>query len=295
MLTGKLGDVVYQITRDARGEFVQSAYNYVPDPRNPQTDNQICARASMACIERAMFTYYDLIYNAFQGCEAGVQSINEFSRLNYQMVRNIFDTFYDVPEIEDPYFDFPKKGQKSARGGVFTMCNGSLPSPTYFSERYSIANNPLFSIHDSQNVRNERLGDWLDRHSLKRGDVVDFFFFDEGTSDSYNFLGRFQLGALDNANLSTIITSSNFRSLLNVKSNCGANIVYYNDIGNFVIEWQGSAADHNSYVSCFGTKLSRFDKGFWKFNRGFMHATLALMREVVKWQDPYKVFSTWKD
>lgn len=115
LMSGKLGQYVYQITRDASGNFQQNIYGYVADPLNPSTDAQICARASMACIERAMFTFYDVIYNSFEGKSAGILSMNEFSRINYQSVREYFDFWYDQPENEDMVWDFPLKGQQTAR------------------------------------------------------------------------------------------------------------------------------------------------------------------------------------
>lgn len=294
LLSGKAGDVVYSITRDASGAYRQNLKQYNPDPFNPSTELQICARASMACIERAMFTFYDVIANAFQNYDSVVDSVDQFSKLNYQDVRTYFDLSYADEDNPETPWDYPFKGNTMPRGGRFLISHGSLPYDDRFVYGYRLGSSPQFYFYSRESIPNQTIGDFLAWHNMKIGDICDVLFFVDGTTDSYNFLGRVQMYVKSGTNPKTIITSSNFRSLLNIKSNVPVNVVYYNDQGNFVITWQGSQADRNRGVVCFGCKRSRYENYKWYFN----HCELTLTNEVAfgsaGWNTPRQVFDKWK-
>lgn len=294
LLSGRVGDVVYAITRDSSGGFRQSLSSYNPNPFNPSTELQICARASMACIERAMFTYYAVIQNAFQNCAAGEQSVNEFSRLNYQDIRQYFDlTYADEDNPETPY-DYPFKSNTMARGGRFLISNGSLLSDGRFVYGYILGQRPQFYFYDSASRPNQTLGEWMKARFMLPGDILDVLFFVDGTSDSYNFLGRVQLSVDIGTNLNTILTSANFKRLLNIVANVPVNIAYYQQIGNFQITWTGSADTHNKAVVCYGCKVSRYEGYQWKFNRCRLSVTNEVAMGTAGWNTPKKVFDKWK-
>lgn len=293
LLSGKLGDYVYQITRDEKGDFQQTIYGYVPDPFNPSTDMQVCARASMACVERAMFTFYSAIYNSFENVPSGLMSINEFSRINYTDVRSYFDIMYDVEGDVDLIYDFPLKGQKSQRGGLYQISRGSLNQGIFWGAQTNSLGDPFYSVRSLVNMPGCTYGDFLKKHNLERGDIIDVLFFVEGKTDSYNFLGRFQILMSDKVSPAVLITTSNFRQIFQISSNVSFNAFWVPELGNFIIEWRGALANHNSYVSCDCFKLSRFTNGVWRFNTASMQATPWMAQGGVDWQTPNKVFTKW--
>lgn len=295
LLKGKVGDFVYQITRDEYGQFRQNVYGYTADPYNPSTDAQICARAAMACVERAMFSYYDFIYNAFQGKQAGNESINEFSRINYQAIRNQFDAYYIDEEFNEPYWDFPLKGNTMVKSGLFTISQGSLRMRDSFAYGMYANQNILFQMWERENHPQQTVGDFLSRYGLKQGDILDFLIVVYGRTQSNNFVGHIQMCVQLGVNLNTIITSANFKTLLGFASDFRLNVNYYNNVGNFLISYE--VPDNNTYKACFGyaCKLSRYDNYRWLFN----NAQITLPDDVyfgrAGWRTPFEVFSKWKN
>lgn len=295
LLRGKVGDYIYQITRDATGQFAQNVYGYVQDPLNPSTDLQICARAAMACVERAMFSYYDVIYNAFKGKAEGTESINEFSRINYTAIRDQFDAYYIDEEFNEPYWDFPLKGNTMVKAGLFTISQGTLRLRDSFAYAMQKNTTQLFRFYERENHPGQTIGDFLSRYGMKRGDILDVIFVIYGKKPSDNFVGRFQMCVKSTVALNTVITSSNFKSILGLQTNVRMNANYYNDYGNFLIAFD--VPDNTMYVACMGyaCKLSRYDAYQWNFNNSQMVLPNEVYFGQAGWRTPYDVYSKWKN
>lgn len=293
LLRGKVGDYIYQITRNINGEFVQKIYAGNQDPLNPSTDGQICARASMACIERAMFTYYDLIYNSFRNVPAGLMSLNRFSDLNYPNVRQQFDFYYQDADWKETPYDYPRKRNTMARGGAFTISQGNLNSNINMLYYGSKNPEPYFIIQTRVPQPHQTVLEWHRHHMLRIGDILDFAFFVDGTSPSYNFLGRIQMYCKQNQNPNQIITSSNFRTIFNINSNVLINSVYNNETGAFFILWQGSTQAHNKAVTLRTCKITRYKDGFYDFNNAELMPSDEVLFGDAGWNTPHDVFTNW--
>lgn len=290
-----MGDYVYQITRDAYGNFQQNVYGYVADPLNPSTDAQVCARAAMACVERAMFSYYDFIFNAFQGKQAGVESINEFSRINYRAIRDEFDAWYDVPEFNEPIYDYPLKGNTMPKAGNFNLSYGTLKGNFSFAHGLYENKPVLFQMYEWINAPGQTLGDFMSRHNFKEGDIVDFMIIVYGKRPSDNFVGHFQFSFKKGQNPRTILTSSNWKSLFGYQSNVRLNANYYNEVGNFSIQYE--VPDNSIYTTCQGyaCKVSRYENYMWKFSDTWIEQRNAVYFGNAGYRTPYEVFNKWKN
>lgn len=294
LLRGKVGDYIYQITRDATGQFAQNVYGYVRDPLNPSTDLQVCARAAMACVERAMFSFYDFIFNAFQGKQQGIESINEFSKLNYRNIRDEFDGWYMDPDFNEPEYDYPLKGNQMVKTGNFNLAYGTLKLNTSFAIGLYKNQTTLFHMYEWRDRPGMTIGDWLSVHRFKPGDIIDWLIIIYGKKQSDNFVGRFQMCVKPGTNLNTVITSANFKTLVQFKSNVSLNVFYNNEHGTFDIKYQ--VPDNNTYVSCMGyaIKVSRYDTYQWKFNDCWMYMPNDVYFGRAGFRTPYEVFTKWK-
>lgn len=147
---------------------------------------------------------------------------------------------------------------------------------------------PYFNIRSQWNYPNQTLGDFLIRHHLKQGDIIDELFFVDGTSNSYNFLGRFRIEISKAYAPSVVITSRNFKQIFKISANVSYNAFYSDEAGNFLIEWSSSLANHHKFVTGYCTKVSRFDGTQWRFNNTHLAPSNAVLQGLVDWQTPMR-------
>lgn len=101
LLSGKVGDVIYSITRNADGSYRQQL-GINPESRfNPNTDAQARARMTMGLIERAMFTYVDFMGTGFEGVDLGTNSVSRFSELNYNAIKYEIEEYWNMEDWPD--------------------------------------------------------------------------------------------------------------------------------------------------------------------------------------------------
>lgn len=231
LLSGKLGDVIYSITRNSDGSFRQQVSNYPESRENPNTDAQARARCTMATIERAMFTFADFMGTGFEGVQSGTISVSEFSRVNYNAIKEYLEYMWSFDVEVDNYWNLPKKSQTQPRAGQFILSRGSLRNPTRWARGYAQVGNPRFSVQTYPVPGSLSVRQWLEANQLLIGDQLVFIFFEEGRTPSLSRCCYFLFATEMNVNPNTIITRQNFRQLFTLKSNVGGSITW-DDEGN---------------------------------------------------------------
>lgn len=266
LLSGKIGDVIYSITRNPDGSFRQQIAQNPESRFNPNTDDQARARCTMGTIERAMFTFRDFVASGFEGVERGTLSVSEFSRVNYNELKGLLDVLWEFTDIDNYQYNLPKKGQGQPRGGTFILSQGSLTTPIVFNEQYGRLGNPVYNIWTRAIDHGVTLGEWLSINHLRPGDQIVRVFFEEGVTPSKACACYYLLATNPNVNVNTVITKQNFRSLLILQSNVPATASFNNDTRQLSFSLSNPEYLGFNGVSLTGDRLRRQDGGRILYN-----------------------------
>ena len=225
-LSGKVGDVIYSITRNPDGTFRQSVAA-APDERfNPNTDAQARARLTMATIERAMFTYRDMMGTGFEDVDPGTNSVSKFSELNYNSIKAQLENAWDNNLTHQVRVDLPTKGSTVPRDGEFIISRGSLRPLTGFTGSLATGNHVWFEVKMVELLNYTTLKEVLWNTRLYIGDQAAGFQFGVGSSPSKSFLVWWTMYTNHELRPDTQITPDNWRKILQFNSNVPFQTIY---------------------------------------------------------------------
>lgn len=295
LLSGKVGDVIYSITRNADGSFRQQISANPIIRENPNTDEQARARCTMGTIERAMFTFRDFIASGWEGVDRGTNSVSEFSRYNYNAIKEYIEFWWDVSGEPELQYNLPKKGQTQPRGGCFRLSQGSISLRRHWIRSYAPVGNPRFMVQSWEYPNPMTLAAWLDWNGMYIGDQLVFVFFEEGRTPSLAKACYFLVATDKFANPNTILTQSNFRSLLIMKSNVGGNITFNPDNNQLTYQFTDQQGLGLIGVSVDGVRLRREVNGKVLYNTCDLSAPYYDPVETWGWQRLSTVKSSWKN
>lgn len=228
LLSGKVGDVIYSVTRYPDGSFRQIVSSNPMERFNPNTDAQACARMTMAMIERAMFTYADFMGTGFEGIDPGTNSVSKFSEVNYNAVKQQIKDYWDDPDWTDWDYDFPLKKQTSPKDGCFIISQGSLRWEGFIFCQPATDSIRFFEVEARGLGARPTVGQWLTRYNLLPGMQFVGIFYCIGTSPSRSFVAWIMLYTDPSVRLSDVLTASNWRNYIKTNSNVPLNS-YFSD------------------------------------------------------------------
>lgn len=266
LLSGKLGDVIYSITRNSDGSFRQQIGTNPVIRENPNTFEQARARCTMATIERAMFTFRDFVTTGWEGVEKGTLSVSAFSQTNYNYLKDFLEVMFDDDSNYDVHWNLPKKGQTQPRGGNFILSQGSLRMrKQWFLDNYG-GTSPWWGVRSWPMVAEPTLQNWLILNGLELGDQLVFVQFMEGLTPSKSMVTYAIVATEKNTNPNTIITNNNFRQLLTLKSNVPCNVTFDNTTKVLSIRFEQGANYDLKCLSCSTERLRREVNGKLFYN-----------------------------
>lgn len=293
LLSGKLGDVIYQITRNSDGSFRQSIQDNPESRFNPNTFDQARARCTMATIERAMFTFRDFVSTGWEGVERGTLSVSAFSRYNYDYLADFLKVMFDDDSNYDVHWNLPKKGQTQPRAGDFRISQGSLKLRKMWFFGHGGLDNPYFYVASWPVVSEPTLQNWLSVNGLELGDQLVFVQFLEGVTPSKAMVIYIIVATEKNVNPNTIITNGNFRNLLTLKSNMPMNVVFDNSTKQLTIEFVQGAAYGLKCLSMDTVRLRREVNGKLLYNTADLFAESEDPVSDYGWQGMRTVRPSW--
>lgn len=266
LLSGKLGDVIYSITRNSDGSFRQQIGTNPVTRDNPNTFEQARARCTMATIERAMFTFRDFVTTGWEGVEKGTLSVSAFSQTNYNYLKDFLEVMFDDDSNYDVHWNLPKKGQTQPRGGNFILSQGSLRMrKQWFLDNYG-GTTPWWGVRSWPMVAEPTLQNWLILNGLELGDQLVFVQFMEGLTPSKSMVTYAIVATEKTTNPNTIITNTNFRQLLTLKSNVPCNVTFDNTTKVLSIRFEQGANYDLRCLSCSTERLRREVNGKLFYN-----------------------------
>lgn len=238
LLSGKLGSVIYSITRNSDGSFRQVIGSNPESRFNPNTFDQARARCTMATIERAMFTFADFVTTGWEGVPPGTLSVSEFSRANYDYLAEYLKVMFDDDSDYDVHWDLPKKGQTQPRDGNFILAQGTVRPRWNWNIDGVIAMRPRWGIRSRSGLISNKFGDWMDYNGLHSNEQFVFIFFMAGRTPSLSRVVYVIVAPAMNANPNATINSTTFRNLLTIKGNYPCNVFYSNETNVLNIQFE---------------------------------------------------------
>ena len=228
LLSGKLGSVIYSITRNSDGSFRQVIGSNPETRFNPNTFDQARARCTMATIERAMFTFADFVTTGWEGIPPGTLSVSEFSRANYDYLAEFLKVMFDDDSDYDVHWDLPKKGQTQPRDGNFILSRGTIHPRKVWGIGGVYGTRPRWSVTSLPRLVSTKFGDWMEYNGLMPNEQFVFVFFMAGRTPSLSRVAYVIVAPAMNANPNATINSATFRNLLTIKGNYPCNVFYDN-------------------------------------------------------------------
>lgn len=296
LLSGKVGDVIYSITRNSDGSYRQGIGANPESRFNPNTDAQACARMTMGMIERAMFTFRDFMGTGFEGVDPGTNSVSKFSEVNYNEIREEIVQYWDMPGWSEWNYDFPKKGQTVPKDGMFIISQGSIRwdglvycVPATTSRRY-------FEVECLGRGVQPTVRHWLVSHNLKPGMQFVGIFFCEGTSPSRSFVAWIMLWTDENVRLDDVITASNWRNYIKTNSNVPLNSYFSDSDGSLHLRCERLDDLQVSRTGCTGRRIRMRDGAKFRYNNCQMQwVAFPDPQKAWGWKTLWDVKNSWKD
>ena len=294
LLSGKVGDVIYSITRNADGSFRQMIGANPESRFNPNTDAQACARMTMGMIERAMFTYRDFMGTGFEGVDPGTNSVSKFSEVNYNEIREEILQYWDMPDWTEWNYDFPKKGQTVPKDGEFIISQGSIRWDDLVYCVPATTNRRYFEVECLGQGMQPTVRHWLASHNLKPGMQFVGIFFCEGTTPSRSFVAWIMLWTDENVRLDDVLTASNWRNYIKTNSNVPLNSYFSDSDGSLHLRCERLDDLQVSRTGCTGRRIRMWDGTRFRYNNCQMQwVAFPTPQEAWGWKTLWDVKPTW--
>lgn len=124
-LSGVLGSLLFTVGKSADGGYEQYIASYSGQRENPRTKYQMLARMQIALIERMTFILSKIVRCSFEGIDVGVNSVNEFAKLNMKDVQSYCQNYW-----KEAYgWSFPTMGNPYNTWAPLIVSRGSLQVP----------------------------------------------------------------------------------------------------------------------------------------------------------------------
>lgn len=294
LLSGKVGDVIYSVTRNPDGSFRQQISANPVYRDNPNTEAQARARLTMAVVERAMFTFSDFVASGIEGVERGTVTVSEWSRLNYDMIRYEIEENWDDPDYTDGIVDYPKKGVGVPRDGSFIISRGSLKVNSFWPNGTVPAPRVGWYINSFPAMWGMTVKSWLGWNNLQIGDQMVYLRFMRGRTPSKNFVSYVAIYTDQYQNPNSIITPQNFRNILHFASNVPININMSADNMQLVVSFEEGALYDCVGLGSYGWRFRHQEKNKILYNDCDMRwSAYPTPQEAWGWQTIAQVKPSW--
>lgn len=293
LLSGKVGDVIYSVTRNPDGSLRQQISLNPEERDNPNTEEQARARLTMATIERAMFTFKDMMGSGFEGVDRGTNSVSKFSEVNYNYYKDkIIDGWVnDTPDAVR--LDLPKKGDRIPRDGEFIISQGTLREFFGLSGSRGTGSNVYFD-YDVVSLRNyNTLKLALGESDIKIGEQIACFHFGIGSQPAYSAIVWWLMYTDPSWPSTTRIDQTNWSRILKFKSNVPIS-PYYNSQDN-KIHVRGEHLELYSIAKwgCLGWRRRAEINGVVRYSTQKMKSRYALPWREWDWNYVAEVKPSW--
>ena len=172
-IRGKVGSEIYQLKRDPDGTLIQSVYGQNLKPTYTNTEAQAKNRCIMGQIERMWHWLPQIIQDSFSSIPRGALSFQRFSKLNYPLLREDFETHFE----ENNVYSWVPKREMLAPAGPWILTDGTLSPVTWDDAVFSRGWNNGLEISWLKSFSSATYGDFLSNFGVQMGDRLILAIF----------------------------------------------------------------------------------------------------------------------
>lgn len=172
-IRGKVGNEIYQLKRDDSGSLVQSVYKAPETRAYSNTEAQARARMIMGQIERMFNALPDIIKYAFKTIPDGTLSFQNFSRINYGLLKQDATEHWQA----DTMFDWRPKFDVTAPAGIWQLTDGVLPPFKWGTALFSRGINNSLELSWQSPNDDPTIGDFFAACGMQKGDKLKVLFY----------------------------------------------------------------------------------------------------------------------
>lgn len=122
LVSGKVGNEVYQIQQDSKGKYMQTVQAYSPHAAVNVSARLACQQMITAVVERLMKDLKEVAKISIQSAKNKSKSINAVSSFNLsRMLQDAKQNWYN-----EGRFVYPRKGDPLNAGGLFLVSSGTM-------------------------------------------------------------------------------------------------------------------------------------------------------------------------
>lgn len=218
-IRGRVGADVYSIGKDAKGSKQQVVRSLAETVSNPQTIAQMRGRMIMSTVMQGVSVLKEIIDHSFDNVPVGQPSISEFISRNYALIKA------DVAAhpASGNAFGLNKYHEKGIQNGTWIIAAGEavLPSTTVY--------NASAGIKVTIPSEDPKLSDLMSAANLTKNDYLTCVFLN--IDKQVNF---FRIRVKNSADVSTVITTANLSTLIDVEGTVNLSMGVSNDVGFFL-------------------------------------------------------------
>ena len=311
-IRGQVGDVVYQVVRNADGTYTQISYGKAEDVTQTITPRLQAQRMCTCIVEALMRDLKPIATISMQSAANKSKSLNAFSSYNLQLVARDCRAYWNG----GGQFYYPKTGMigtpSEELGGAFMLSAGTWQYSGYdelfFTDHverlwpYQWAFGKWFAgLRFSVQLGHETVGQFLKRHYMSPLDTVcfacfhDWYDWDVHPEDPWWYTRHSYIIAKVNTAIpqETVLTREVIQELFQCESDWDVKADLSDDGSNFYIGIMVDQSNNNEMIYTYGGFIISYLEGKKKISS-------SMFRKCGDWSDEYfaksypaLVFGTW--
>lgn len=289
-IRGKVGDSLYQVTRNSEGKPIQLVRAVEDGRTNPNTEGQAIARMQMALLMGTLAQFKQIVDHSFEGVPYGQLSIAEFVRVNMPLVQEDTRSHWEAWNV----FGYPEKGVSVMRVGAFIMARGTLVIPTAVTMVQPEYSDGAPSIEITLERNNATVGELKQALGLNVDDYMTVLAMYPCEDEQNSLLAFCRYYLSSNVSDDTVISNQNVSLLFRTEGNTTPSITYANRKITLSFVAPVTAGLHSRYFVGSCLIFSRWDGQKWMRNTSQMVIPEYATGDAdFAFKAPDEVFSTW--
>lgn len=311
-IRGQVGDVIYQVVRNADGTYTQISYGKPEDVTQTITPRGQAQRMCTAIVEALMRDLKPIGRICMQAGANKSKSLNAFSSYNLQLVARDCKAFWNG----GGKFYYPQTGMigtpSEQMGGAFMLSAGTWQYTGFDSLAFSVEVQRIWpyqwafgkwfaGLRFSVRLGQETVGDFLKRHFMSPLDTVcfacfhDWYDWGQSPEDPTWYTRHSYIIAQVNSTMphETMLTRDVLLDLFSIESDWDVEADVSDDGKDFYIGILVDQANKEEYIYTYGGFIISYLEGKKKISSSSFVLVPEYSGRYFAGHSPADVFGTW--
>ena len=286
---GKIGNEIYQVTRNDNGQVVQKVYQAPESREYTNTEPQAKARMIMGQIERMFHILPDVIKYAFATIQNGTLSFQHFSKLNYDLLKqDQTDNWQYWSE-----FDWRAKRDMTAPAGIWKLTEGTLPEIYPLSYASVVEWNNYVRAYFETSATSGTLGDFMKVIGMQRTDELRVYFYQRWNNSPDPLISSISIKINPASPDDRRIGQGGVSDVFIVDGVFSVSLRYFARLNLYGLEIGGNDIGRAYVLDCFGFLLLRESSKGLQFSTCRFQWTLGANHSMYEVNNPSSVYQSW--